>query len=89
MYTLVAVNISRLFNSGDGWWTITGKVHPVRVVLSDMIHRVIEGREANIRQRREPAIRGMVFYAASPFKVDGLEYSASAHGNNLSTGFRR
>ncbi len=70
---LVAVNISRLFNSGDGWWTITGKVHPVRV-LSDMIHRVIEGREANIRQRREPAIRGMVFYAASPFKVDGLGY---------------
>src|SRR5271155_2261567 len=47
---LVAVNISRLFNSGDGWWTVTGKVHPVRV-LSDMIHRVIEGREENIRQR--------------------------------------
>jgi hypothetical protein len=70
---LVAVNISRLFNSGDGWWTIEGEVHPVRV-LSNMIHRVIEGREANIRRRKEPAIRGMVFYAASPFKVKGLGY---------------
>lgn len=70
---LVAVNISRLFNGGDGWWTIKGEVHPVRV-LSNMIHRVIEGREANIRRRKEPAIRGMVFYAASPFKVEGLGY---------------
>lgn len=70
---LVAVNISRLFNRGDGWWTIKGGVHPVSV-LSNMIHRVIEGREPNIRRRKEPAIRGMVFYAASPFKVEGLGY---------------
>jgi hypothetical protein len=70
---LVAVNISRLFNSGDGWWTVTGEVHPVRV-LSNMIRRVIEGREENIRQRKEPAIRGMVFYAASPFKIEGMGY---------------
>ena len=70
---LVAVNISRLLNSGDGWWTITGEVHPVRV-LSNMIHRVIESREANIRRRKEPAMRGMVFYAASPFKIEGLGY---------------
>jgi hypothetical protein len=70
---LVAVNISRLFNRGDGWWTIKGEVHPVSV-LSNMIHRVIEGREANIRRRKEPAIRGIVFYAASPFKVEGLGY---------------
>ena len=70
---LVAVNISRLLNSGDGWWTITGEVHPVRV-LSNMIHRVIESREANIRRREEPAMRGMVFYAASPFKIEGLGY---------------
>jgi len=70
---LVAVNISRLLNSGDGWWTITGEVHPVRV-LSNMIHRVIESREANIRRRKEPAMRGIVFYAASPFKIEGLGY---------------
>lgn len=70
---LVAVNISRMFDSGDGWWTVAGKVHPVRA-LSNMIHRVIEGREANIRRRKEPAIRGMVFYAASPFRVEGLGY---------------
>ena len=70
---LVAVNISRLLNSGDGWWTITGEVHPVRV-LSNMIHRVIERREANIRRREEPAMRGIVFYAASPFKIEGLGY---------------
>lgn len=69
---LVAVNISRLVNSGDGWWTITGEVHPVRV--SNMIHGVIEGRESNIRWRKEPAMRGMVFYAASPFKIEGLGY---------------
>jgi hypothetical protein len=70
---LVAVNISRLFNGGDGWWTITGEVHPVQV-LSNMINRVIESREASICRRKEPAIRGMVFYAASPFKVEGLGY---------------
>lgn len=70
---LVAVNISRLFNSGDGWWTVKADVHPVRA-LSNMIHRVIECHEANIRRRKEPAVRGMVFYAASPFKVEGLGY---------------
>jgi hypothetical protein len=70
---LVAVNISRLFNNGDGWWTVKGGVHPVRS-LSNMIHRVIEGLEANLRRRKEPAIRGMVFYAASPFKVEGVGY---------------
>ena len=70
---LVAVNISRLFNRGDGWWTIKCEAHPVSV-LSNMIHRVIAGREENIRRRKEPAIRGMVFYAASPFKVEGLGY---------------
>jgi hypothetical protein len=70
---LVAVNISRLFNSGDGWWTVTDKVHPVRV-LSNMIHSVIDGLEANIHRRKEPAIRGLVFYAASPFNIKGLGY---------------
>ena len=70
---LVAVNISRVLNSGDGWWNISCEVHPVRV-LSDMILRVIASREANIRRRKEPAIRGMVFYAASPFKIEGLGY---------------
>jgi hypothetical protein len=70
---LLAINISRLFNSGDGWWTVKADAHPVRV-LSNMIHRVIEGREANIRRRKEPAIRGVVFYAASPFKVEGVGY---------------
>jgi hypothetical protein len=70
---LVAVNISRMFNSGDGWWTVKGNVHPVRA-LSDMIHRVIESRDANILRRKEPAVRGMVFYAASPFRVEGLGY---------------
>lgn len=70
---LVAVNISRLFNRGDGWWAIKGDVHPVRV-LSNMINRIIECREENIRRRKEPAIRGMVFYAASPFAVEGPGY---------------
>ena len=68
---LVAVNISRLFNSGNGWWTVKADVHPVWK-LSNMIGRVIEGREVNIRRRKEPSVRGMVFYAASPFKVEGL-----------------
>lgn len=70
---LLAVNISRLFNSGDGWWTVKADADPVRV-LSNMIRRVIKSREANIRRRKEPAIRGMVFYAASPFKVEGVGY---------------
>jgi hypothetical protein len=70
---LVAVNVSRLFNSGDGWWTVRADVHPVQA-LSKMIHRMIEGRETDIRRRKEPSVRGMLFYAASPFKVEGLGY---------------
>lgn len=41
---LVAANISRLFNSGDGWWAVRDEVHPARA-LSNMIRRVIERRE--------------------------------------------
>jgi hypothetical protein len=70
---LVALNISRLFNRGDGWWTVQADANPVHV-LSDMIHREIESREAKIYSRKEPVIRGMVFYAASPFRVEGVGY---------------
>jgi hypothetical protein len=71
---LVAVNISRLFNHGDGWWTITGETHPVEV-LSNMVHRMIQVREANILRRKESAIRGVMFYAASPFEIKGMGYT--------------
>lgn len=70
---LVAVNISRLFNTGDGWWTVKESVHPT-TALSNMIRRWIEGRETDLLRRKEPAIRGMVFYGSSPFRISNVGY---------------
>jgi len=71
---LIAVNVSRPFNSGDGWWTVKREALPA-LVLSNMIERLIEELEVTIRLRKEPAVRGILFYAASPFRVEGLGYT--------------
>jgi len=68
---VVAVNISRVFNRGDGWWVVPNEANPVEILAVMIRDVIIKPREAVILRYREAAVRGILFYAAGPFEVDG------------------
>jgi uncharacterized membrane protein len=76
---LVAVNISRMFNRGDGWWAVPANSN-VHEILSKMIRRFIDGKGNEILQKKNSAAMGVLFYAAAPFRVEGLGYTTVRTG---------
>lgn len=70
---IVAVNISRTFYRGDGYWEAPANADP-HGILSEMIRQFIDSKSEEILQKRDAAATGALFYAAAPFRVEGLGY---------------
>ncbi len=71
---LVAVNVSRAFYRGDGYWNAPAS-SDVRGILSEMIRRFIARIDGGILLKKDAAARGALFYAATPFHIEGLGYT--------------
>lgn len=71
---IVAVNISRVFYRGDGYWEAPANA-PVHEILSEMIRRFIDSIGDGILRKKDAAAVGVLFYAATPFRVEGLGYT--------------
>jgi hypothetical protein len=76
---LVAVNISRVFYRGDGHWEVPAN-SDVHAVLSEMIRSFIKSNDDSILRKRDPAAMAALFYAAAPFRIEGLGYTPARGG---------
>jgi hypothetical protein len=76
---IVAVNISRVFSRGDGYWNAPAN-SDVHEILSEMIRCFIDSRGGKLLRKQDEAARGALFYAASPFYVEGLGYTTAKAG---------
>lgn len=76
---IVAVNISRVFYRGDGYWEAPPNID-VHEILSEMIRRFIERIGDGILQKKDAAAIGVFFYAATPFRVEGIGYTPARTG---------
>ena len=72
-FGIVAVNISRAFNRGDGYWTVPANSVP-HEILYQMIRRFISNLGRKVLRVKDETATGVLFYAAAPFKLDGLGY---------------
>jgi hypothetical protein len=68
---IVAVNISRVFYRGDGYWEAPAN-SDVHEILSQMIRRFIDSIGDGILRKKDAVAAGALFYAAAPFRVEGL-----------------
>jgi hypothetical protein len=76
---IVAINISRVFYRGDGYWEAPEDTD-VHELLSEMIRRFIDRIGDGILQKKDAAASGALFYAATPFRVEGLGYIPARAG---------
>ena len=76
---IVAVNISRVFYRGDGYWEAPANTD-VHEILSEMIGRFIDRIGDGILRKKNAAATGALFYAATPFRVEGLGYTPARAG---------
>jgi hypothetical protein len=76
---LVAVNISRVFYRGDGHWEAPAN-SDVREVLAGMIRYFIDTIRDGILRKKDTAATGAFFYAAAPFRVEGVGYTPARSG---------
>jgi hypothetical protein len=76
---VVAVNISRVFYRGDGHWEAPAN-SDVREVLAGMIRYFIDTIRVGILRKKDPAATGAFFYAAAPFRVEGMGYTPARSG---------
>jgi hypothetical protein len=76
---LVVVNISRVFYRGDGHWEVQAN-SDVHEILSEMIRRFIKSKDDQILRKRDPAATAVLFYAAAPFRIEGLGYTPARGG---------
>jgi hypothetical protein len=76
---LVAVNISRIFYRGDGHWELPAN-SDARATLSEMIRIFIKSNDDSILRKRDPAAMAVLFYAAAPFRIEGLGYTPARGG---------
>lgn len=76
---LVAVNISRVFYRGDGHWEAPAN-SDVHAILSEMIRRFIKNNDESILRKKDPAAMAALFYAAAPFRIEGLGYTPARGG---------
>ncbi len=76
---VVAVNISRAFYRGDGHWEAPANTDP-RDILSRMIQHFMDGIQNGILRKKDAAATGALFYAAAPFRVEGLGYITARSG---------
>jgi hypothetical protein len=76
---IVAVNISRTFYRGDGYWEAPAN-SDVHEILSEMIRRFIDSTGDGILRKKDAAATGALFYAATPFRVEGLGYTPARAG---------
>lgn len=76
---LVAVNISRVFYRGDGYWVapLGSNAH---VILAEMIHRFIDKIRDKILRNKDIVATGALFYAAAPFRIEELGYIPAKSG---------
>lgn len=70
---LVAVNISREFYRGDGYWNAQANAD-VHEILSNWIADFIEGERKWLLQRCHLPARAVFFYGAVLFRIDGVGY---------------
>jgi hypothetical protein len=85
---LVAVNISRVFYRGDGLWEVPVN-SDVHAILSEMIRRFIKSNDDSILRKRDPAAMAALFYAAAPFRIEGLGYIPARGGTLCSFDLER
>ena len=71
---LVAVNISRVFYRGDGHWEAPAN-SDVREVLAGMIRYFIDTKRDGVLRKKDTAATGAFFYAAAPFRIEGMGYT--------------
>jgi len=76
---IVAVNISRLFHSGNGFWIVPANTD-VRELLSSGISRFVDKIGDEIMRKQDAAARGALFYAVAPFYVQGMGYTPGRSG---------
>lgn len=76
---LVAVNISRVFYRGDGHWEAPAN-SDVREVLAGMIRSLIDTIRDGILRKKDTAATGAFFYAAAPFRIEGIGYTPARAG---------
>jgi hypothetical protein len=76
---LVAVNISRVFYRGDGHWEAPAN-SDVREVLAGMIRYFIDTKRDGVLRKKDTAATGAFFYAAAPFRIEGMGYTPARSG---------
>lgn len=76
---LVAVNISRVFYRGDGHWEAPAN-SDAREVLAAMIRSFLDSIRDGILRKNDSAASGAFFYAAAPFRVEGVGYTPARSG---------
>ena len=76
---LVAVNISRVFYRGDGHWEVPAN-SDVREVLAGMIRYFIDTKRDGVLRKKDTAATGAFFYAAAPFRIEGMGYTPARSG---------
>jgi hypothetical protein len=85
---LVAVNISRVFYRGDGLWEVPVN-SDVHAILSEMIRGFIKSNDDSILRKKDPAAMAALFYAAAPFRIEGLGYTPARGGTLCSFDLER
>jgi len=76
---LIAVDISRVFYRGEGYWVAPAN-SDVHEILSEMIRRFLDSIGDRVLRMREAAATGALFYAAAPFRIEGLGYTPARAG---------
>jgi hypothetical protein len=77
---LVAINVSRcLMYQGNGLWNVPAHISPQEAFWR-MLREFIDGLGYDFQRKRDDSTLGVLFYAASPFSVEGMGMTPARTG---------